>query len=296
MAGNVENRQPQLCGGVKPSSNATSGVLGKNLNELEQSCHSELVSESKKNITNLFKTAKRVLAFTLAETLIVMGIIGVVAALTIPNLNSSTADKEKVAKLKKIYQNLNDAVGRSAAVYGPIDDFINSSDFTVLGDRLTEFMKISKNCGASTNQGCFSNGKDIYNYRGEEGGVSENNDLTNKSYKFILADGTSVAMTGYYAIYFIVNLDGPTKAPILGKNNFVLFYDNDGNNFKDEVVTRLTANNEEDKELLDSCLNDAVYCADWVIRNENLDYLKTDENGKCPNGKVLNYTTNTSCK
>jgi len=28
------------------------------------------------------------LAFTLAETLIVMGIIGVVAALTLPNLNS----------------------------------------------------------------------------------------------------------------------------------------------------------------------------------------------------------------
>ena len=47
------------------------------------------------------------LAFTLAETLIVMGIIGVVAALTLPNLNSSTGDKEKVVKVKKIYQNLN---------------------------------------------------------------------------------------------------------------------------------------------------------------------------------------------
>lgn len=46
--------------------------------------------------------AKKI-AFTLAETLIVMGIIGVVAALTIPNLNSSTADKEKVAKVKKRY-------------------------------------------------------------------------------------------------------------------------------------------------------------------------------------------------
>ena len=46
--------------------------------------------------------AKKI-AFTLAETLIVMGIIGVVSALTIPNLNSATADKEKVAKVKKIY-------------------------------------------------------------------------------------------------------------------------------------------------------------------------------------------------
>ena len=62
------------------------------------------------------KKITKLLAFTLAETLIVMGIIGVVAALTIPNLNSSTADKEKVAKLKKVYSNLNDAIGRSEAV------------------------------------------------------------------------------------------------------------------------------------------------------------------------------------
>ena len=44
----------------------------------------------------------KAIAFTLVETLVVMGIIGVVAALTIPNLNQSTGDREKVAKLKKV--------------------------------------------------------------------------------------------------------------------------------------------------------------------------------------------------
>lgn len=44
---------------------------------------------------------KKLLAFTLAETLIVMGIIGVIAALTIPNLNQSTGNREKIAKVKK---------------------------------------------------------------------------------------------------------------------------------------------------------------------------------------------------
>ena len=70
-------------------------------------------------------TIRKVLAFTLAETLIVMGIIGVVAALTIPNLNSSTGDKEKVVKVKKIYSNLNDAIGRAQAVYGPVEEWVN---------------------------------------------------------------------------------------------------------------------------------------------------------------------------
>lgn len=74
---------------------------------------------------------KKLLAFTLAETLIVMGIIGVVAALTIPNLNSSTADKEKVAKLQKVYSNLEDAIGRVEATYGPISELYNSGNTDV---------------------------------------------------------------------------------------------------------------------------------------------------------------------
>ena len=96
-----------------------------------------------KNIVN------KAFAFTLAETLIVMGIIGVVAALTIPNLNSSTADKEKVAKLQKIYSNLNDAVGRATAVYGPMEGWRtgtndNNETGKMVAERLTDFLKYSK--------------------------------------------------------------------------------------------------------------------------------------------------------
>ena len=59
-------------------------------------------------------------AFTLAEILIVIGVIGIVAAMTIPNLILSVEDKETVARVKKIYSNLSDAYGRSVAKYGPI--------------------------------------------------------------------------------------------------------------------------------------------------------------------------------
>ena len=41
------------------------------------------------------------------------------------------------------------------------------------------------------------------------------------------------------------------------------------------------------------------YCAsDWIIKNSNLDYLKVDSNGKCPNNKSLGYDSGqvTSCK
>ncbi|MBR1681134.1 type II secretion system protein [bacterium] len=95
---------------------------------------------------------KKILAFTLAETLIVMGIIGVVAALTLPNLNSSTGDKEKVAKLQKIYSNLSDAVGRTQAVYGPRTGWTNKS----FADRMEDFLKISKKCTGPRTDNCFT--------------------------------------------------------------------------------------------------------------------------------------------
>ena len=103
---------------------------------------------------------KKLLAFTLAETLIVMGIIGIVSALTLPNLNSSTGEKEKVAKVKKLYQNLNDAVGRAAVVYGPLGgwDLDSGNDvFERVGARITEFMKVSKACGSSSSCAKLSN-------------------------------------------------------------------------------------------------------------------------------------------
>ena len=98
------------------------------------------------------KKITKLLAFTLAETLIVMGIIGVVAALTIPNLNSSTADKEKVAKLKKVYSNLNDAIGRTEAVYGNISEWqwadsagpTVNNDAQMFAERIGDFLKLQK--------------------------------------------------------------------------------------------------------------------------------------------------------
>lgn len=119
------------------------------------------------------KFFKSFVAFTLAETLIVMGIIGVVAALTIPNLNSSTGEKEKVAKVKKIYSNLEDAFGRAMVVYGPVDEwFINDSNSTAqmtrFAERITEFMKVSKNCKFEDTKAC-SYTKDYYRFNTADG-------------------------------------------------------------------------------------------------------------------------------
>ena len=57
-------------------------------------------------------------AFTLAEVLITLGIIGVVAAITMPTLIQNHRKQETVTKLKKIYSMVNQAIKLSEVEYG----------------------------------------------------------------------------------------------------------------------------------------------------------------------------------
>ena len=262
----------------------------------------------------ILPTFRKALAFTLAEILIVMGIIGVVSALTIPNLNSSTADKEKVAKVKKIYQNLEEAQGRAVATYGPMKTwFVSDTSKKVAtnkyADRIMEFMKVSKDCKQSVS-GCFQN-KNYKDSDNTDHGGGPN--VWPDDRKFNLADGASISLSiepvGANACKraddgtkfgesnrcgsLSVDIDGGLK----GKNAY-------GIDFFQSVITTdgilpsgiENSNGGSSTNLVNWCFKKGNACTGWVIANDNMDYLKTDASGKCPNGKVLNWTTNTSCK
>lgn len=220
----------------------------------------------------------KTIAFTLAETLIVIGVIGIVSALTLPNLNSSTGEKEKVAKVKKIYQNLNDAFGRAIAVYGPYEEWFIMDGGAVdkiakrQGERISEFMKLSKNCGLR-HDGCIA--KVISDYE--------------QSYKILTVDGTSVVFgdSGDGTVMYI-DIDGPTK----GKNEV-------GQDIFRRPLVRIN-------DSLISVCDDISFVFDerrdegscrfwWIVTNGNMDYLKADKDGKCSNGIQLSETV-TSCK
>ncbi|MDR1167314.1 MAG: prepilin-type N-terminal cleavage/methylation domain-containing protein [Heliobacteriaceae bacterium] len=62
-------------------------------------------------------------AFTLAEVLITLGIIGIIASLTMPALIANHQKIETVTKLKKFYTNINQAVRLSEAENGPASEW-----------------------------------------------------------------------------------------------------------------------------------------------------------------------------
>jgi len=60
-------------------------------------------------------------AFSLAEVLITLGIIGVVAAITIPTLMVNFQKEKTVIKLKKAYSTLYNVYNLSVSHNGPVD-------------------------------------------------------------------------------------------------------------------------------------------------------------------------------
>ena len=68
-------------------------------------------------------------AFTLAEVLITLVIIGVIAAITIPSLINKTNEQETVVAVKKAYSILSQAYQRIVAENGEINpSALGSSD------------------------------------------------------------------------------------------------------------------------------------------------------------------------
>ena len=69
-------------------------------------------------------------AFTLAEVLITLGIVGIVAAMTIPALIGKHKKIETVTKLKTAYATINNAFKLAVANYGDMRnwDYIDNFD------------------------------------------------------------------------------------------------------------------------------------------------------------------------
>ncbi|MCD8024794.1 MAG: type II secretion system GspH family protein, partial [Candidatus Gastranaerophilales bacterium] len=134
-------------------------------------------------------------AFTLAETLITLAIIGVVAAMTIPSVITNINEHQFKSALKKnfsVFQNtFNLIYGYS---YDEFRDwnYTHSLNFTTdVAEKLFEYLSVQKVCGHES--GCFpdiiyAKNKNKAKYWNLAGGVDA------EGYMFILNDGTAVSL------------------------------------------------------------------------------------------------------
>lgn len=145
---------------------------------------------------------KQFMAFTLAEVLITLAIIGIVAALTIPSLMANYQKTQYVAGLKKAYAEITEALKLMASDHGCPDNlkctnlFNNNSN--ALGNEVKKYFKLAKDCGSTYNANdestkCFS---DTYRTKIDgSGDIYNSGEEFDGSYNFITADGFAISLT-----------------------------------------------------------------------------------------------------
>ena len=155
------------------------------------------------NKTDLRSVKQKHAAFTLAEVLITLGIIGVVAALTLPALLTNIQSKVRAERSRSVQYKFSLATEKMARLnlIGPYD----STDAFV--DELQKHLKISKRCNASNLRGCWpydtvdlGNGKtwDISKTKtGKQFGMNtdDDNDYTSDNVGIVTADGTPMILS-----------------------------------------------------------------------------------------------------
>lgn len=190
----------------------------------------------------LFKN-KKSYAFTLAEVLMVMGIIGVVAAITVPNLNKNVGDQERVAKVQTMVADVDQAYKIALKKYE--DEWSESS----YGPRILEFMQTKQICTASNASNCAT-----LSYKQLKTGVSTG--IPNQGVAALFNDGSSILFGGNLAY---IDIDGKNGYKTLGVDGFSIGFGENGiimdGSENDSNVTNYTS---------------------WIVKHGNAEYLHCD--------------------
>jgi len=178
-------------------------------------------------------------AFTLAEVLITLGIIGVVAALTMPSLIANYQKQQTITQLKKAYTTLSNGFQQMTVddvllpPYGDDCSSVTSEEF--LNTYIRPYFKVIKTCTEADNNNCgYPAGFTWLSPDGTYRSMGMYNfGIDDVRAGITLADGTFILFrhkdsnnTGCYLNAFI-DLNGPKAPNTLGKDVFsVLFHDN----------------------------------------------------------------------
>jgi prepilin-type N-terminal cleavage/methylation domain-containing protein len=219
------------------------------------------------------KESKKKAAFTLAEVLITLGIIGIVSAMTIPTLLQKNKERVTVTKVKTTYSKLSQALRLAIAENGDVDGWDYTTEETIAGAKsfleyLRPYLKIAQDCGSKRTNTCSISA--LYqlndNFLRSYGG--------SVYYEFILNDGVKLwfrvnsnsgactigdASTRNVCALFWVDTDGKNTKNVLGKDIFVFYV------MKDSIIPH----QNNDCKLTSSGWG----CAMYILKNENMNYL-----------------------
>lgn len=216
-------------------------------------------------------------AFTLAEVLITLGIIGVVAALTMPTVINQTKNVVTMNRLKKMYSVMSQAIQRTVMTEGwavvPLQDSSNASIENWYKEMFEKNIKVSKYCVDVA--GCWNDGTLLLNgtrHSSDRGNIG----IGGNCLSFVTPDGYIVLLDAwsgddlythfdvdseYDALSIYVDTNAYKKPNIIGKDIFVFTY----------TMERglLPAGRDADDATVNadcSPTGTGIYCAEQMVR------------------------------
>ena len=168
-------------------------------------------------------------AFTLAEVLITLGIIGVVAAMTIPTLIANYKEKQTISKLQKTYSTLKNAFEMAKVEHGDYDTW-SWNQIPMDNAQRTQYfwetfifphLKVAKKCFPVTND-CAP----IDEMTNLDGSAF---DVRTHHGAFVLPDGTYVYTWSNSDLFLphvwvYADINGRAKPNVLGKDIFAMYF------------------------------------------------------------------------
>ncbi len=161
-------------------------------------------------------------AFTLAEVLITLGIIGIVAAMTIPTLISNYQKNATISKLKDAYSIISNAVkmaevdnGELASWKNPAVETRTERNIYFYNTYLKPYLKVVKECPETTEQ-CWTASTSLSNVTGYL-------PVSSTYTSFIVSNGMTVffwTTNELSNVQVWVNINGLNNDAILGKDVF----------------------------------------------------------------------------
>lgn len=194
-------------------------------------------------------------AFTLAEVLVTLGILGVVAAVTMPTLINNHQRKVHITQLRKFYTELSQASIRYMSDHNALsmkEAGLRSQQ--AAEEFINQYFNVVQTCTSQSD--CMS-----VSYKKISGAQSWNSSRT----KFAaLSSGASfgygyVTNNNYYVMSFDLDTNGAKGPNVVGRDFFVIYLYNDGK--IDEAVSHAAPATREERE--------SVYNSGCAAANSN---------------------------
>lgn len=202
--------------------------------------------------------------FTLAETLITIGIIGIVAALTILAIIQKHKKTETTAKLKKFYSTMYQAIIMSENENGSIEDW-EKAEMDIKDEETGEY---SDNDFVHSEEFFNKYLKKYIKY------LKTEKDEKTKLFKVILPDSSSITFRNGSCMDLIFDTNGNTKPNEEGRDQYRFLICqgiNKANNKNFSAYIR--SNTKTRDERLTSCKNNAIYCS-GLLEYDNWEFQK----------------------